>query len=386
MFARKKWLAAFAPALLLTVGMPHALASQATPLRPVTVGSPMPDFTLPSYQGGEVTLSDLRGKTVVLIFPRGRSRPGSWCHVCNYQHQELVEYEARHGLREGSNVEILFILPYGREELDGWIAEPAPSVYDSETLYEYINGAADLYINYDFQELAALNYEKGEDQGITVDIYRHSTPRNAFGIYSQERPREGAFLNIGTQGYHDTGILNFVLGRYYVKLAGFYLGDEDESLLASIAEEVAGRIEDEAGFPKPVICFPDSGRIAHTERYTAVDFLGHAFLHSAYSAEYEVKDQSLTLFILEGDDEEDAVAMTESYLDLARDKGQEITASDGYHRFKDPYYSSGGSMNLKRSGRYVWGLFSDSAPLYEFYLNEIGEALERNGLIGEDRE
>ena len=98
-------------AVCLLVGLPYALEAQAAPLRPVTVGSPMPDFTLPAYQGGEVTLSDLLGKTVVLIFPRGRSGPGSWCHVCNYQHMELVAYEATYALRQRANLEILFVLP-----------------------------------------------------------------------------------------------------------------------------------------------------------------------------------------------------------------------------------------------------------------------------------
>jgi mycoredoxin-dependent peroxiredoxin len=32
------------------------------------VGQPAPDFTLTSHLGKEVTLSDLRGKTVVLAF------------------------------------------------------------------------------------------------------------------------------------------------------------------------------------------------------------------------------------------------------------------------------------------------------------------------------
>ncbi len=34
------------------------------------VGSPVPDFTLPSNMGGEVKFSDYRGKKVVLFFVR----------------------------------------------------------------------------------------------------------------------------------------------------------------------------------------------------------------------------------------------------------------------------------------------------------------------------
>ena len=34
----------------------------------LTLGTPAPDFTLPSHLGKPVTLSDLRGKNVVLAF------------------------------------------------------------------------------------------------------------------------------------------------------------------------------------------------------------------------------------------------------------------------------------------------------------------------------
>ena len=36
-----------------------------------SIGSAAPDFTLPRVGGGEVTLSALRGKPIVLVFLRG---------------------------------------------------------------------------------------------------------------------------------------------------------------------------------------------------------------------------------------------------------------------------------------------------------------------------
>jgi peroxiredoxin len=87
---------------------------------PVLVGQQMPDFTLPAIQGGEVTLSDLQGKTVLLIFPRGRVGD-HWCQICHYQYAELVELEKELRLREQYNTEILFVLPYGEEMVQEWV-------------------------------------------------------------------------------------------------------------------------------------------------------------------------------------------------------------------------------------------------------------------------
>ena len=97
------------------------LSAQTQPLRPVTVGSPMPDFTLPVFQGGETTLSHLRGQNVMIVFPRGLSRPGSWCHICPYQHSELVEYEAQTSWQARANLKILYVLPYSQEMISEWV-------------------------------------------------------------------------------------------------------------------------------------------------------------------------------------------------------------------------------------------------------------------------
>jgi peroxiredoxin len=115
---------------------------QAPAPSPVTVGSPMPDFTLPVFQGGEVTLSKLRGKNVMIVFPRGLSRPGSWCHICPYQHAELVEYEAQTGFRARANLEILWVMPYSREMVAKWLDDYPQLLQDNENGKNPPNAAA----------------------------------------------------------------------------------------------------------------------------------------------------------------------------------------------------------------------------------------------------
>jgi peroxiredoxin len=108
------------------------LLAQTDEIRPVTVEKPMPDFSLPVFQGGEMTLSEIEGKNILLIFPRGRSRENAWCHVCNYQYAEWAELEAKLQVREKYNVEILFVLPYGKELVTEWIDKFYDQLQDLE--------------------------------------------------------------------------------------------------------------------------------------------------------------------------------------------------------------------------------------------------------------
>lgn len=50
----------------------------------VDVGSPAPDFTLPTDGGGEVSLSSLKGKAVVLYFYPKDDTPGCTKEACGF--------------------------------------------------------------------------------------------------------------------------------------------------------------------------------------------------------------------------------------------------------------------------------------------------------------
>ena len=51
----------------------------------VEKGSPAPDFTLPSDDGGDVTLSELRGRKVVLYFYPRDDTPGCTVQACDFR-------------------------------------------------------------------------------------------------------------------------------------------------------------------------------------------------------------------------------------------------------------------------------------------------------------
>jgi peroxiredoxin len=106
--------------LAITLSSLPAL-SQEPEVKPALLEQPMPDFTLPAFQRGTVTLSSLKGRNVMIIFPRGLAAEGHWCTICNYKYAELIDFEKNEDLRQKFDLEILYIFPYGKEIIQEWL-------------------------------------------------------------------------------------------------------------------------------------------------------------------------------------------------------------------------------------------------------------------------
>lgn len=261
--------------------------------------------------------------------------------------------------------------------LEGWTSKSKPVVYNPDNLYEHINGAAEIYLSYDFLELTSQGFVSSGSKSFTVDIYRHSDPRMSFGIYSQEKPRQGEFISVGSQGYYEKGVLNFLKGSHYVKISGFDLGDLDRSILENVARQVAEKLEGEPSLPKAVQAFPERGKIVNSEAFTARNYLGHSFLNFAFKADYQDNGETFQVFIIEADNEAAAAQMADDYAAFARGKGSpvETPGNARYFIFQDPYYRAQGQTHLRQQDKYVWGLFTKNPAAAEYYMNEIGKKL-----------
>jgi hypothetical protein len=268
-------------------------------------------------------------------------------------------------------------------DLQGWTKEGEPASYSPDDLFEYIDGAADAYLSYEFEELSAVSYDGGEKRSISIEVYRHLGLRNAFGIYSQERSSKAKFMAIGTEGYYETGVVNFFHGPYYVKVAGFNLGEDDEKILTDAARTVAARIGGDSRFPAVLECFPPGGRIDHSERYFARDIMGHGFLRCAYSADYGSVGETARVYIFEAGSSDELERMLVAYAQYAGGvtEADWLPDSSGGYRFADPLRRSGGPMRLRASGRYAWGMFEDDSEATESLLGAIEKNLRERRLI-----
>jgi hypothetical protein len=258
-------------------------------------------------------------------------------------------------------------------EMSGWKQDGKTQVFSPKTLYEYINGAADLYLAYEFQDLQVAEYKGEKKAGVTVEVYRHKDPTQAFGIYSQERLANAKFLDIGAQGYHEPNVLNFLTGPYYVKINGFNTGEDDEKVLMPFAKKVEAILGEKTTLPRILSSFPGEGKKKNSEKFISKNFLGYSYFHSGYTADYEVSGKKFKIFVIEGKDREDCRAMMERYLKQTGNEGGK--PAEGTYRLKDNYH---GEVDLFWKGEYIWGIVDlKDSDLRSKYLRVIEGLPER---------
>jgi hypothetical protein len=72
------------------------------------------------------------------------------------------------------------ILP-GEKPVKGWKQKKVPESFPGEDLYQAIDGAAEVYIEYGFVSMARSSYSSGK-KSLNIEIYMMADPEAAYGI------------------------------------------------------------------------------------------------------------------------------------------------------------------------------------------------------------
>ncbi|MGO9087798.1 MAG: DUF6599 family protein [Terriglobales bacterium] len=266
------------------------------------------------------------------------------------------------------------LLSFLREPLPSHATAPDPvSFYKPESLYQYIDGGADIYLLYDFHILLHEDFESGAAE-VTADIYDMGKPEDAFGMYAAERSPRYKFVAIGIEGYRSEGILNFVQSHYYVKLAGSGAGAD--ALLDQFARVLSQRIGGTRTPPALLEQLPREHRVQHSGQYMRKDPLGHAFLAPAYVVAYTWGRQEGNLVISIANDVAGAQARLEQLAKHFKESGECAAAPElgaGGIRAKNSFE---GSVIARTQGRYLILAVNPPQNGAEI-LNETAQSLRR---------
>jgi len=167
------------------------------------------------------------------------------------------------------------------ETLAGWTAEET-TPYDTETIFEYMNGAGELFLSYAYRGMLVRRFVRGENE-LTAEIYDMGSGSDAFGIFS--RFRSGEEIDLGQGACYVTDHLNFWKGRYYGSV--FAMLDEEgirEEILG-LGRRMAERIDSQAPLPAVVERLPAADRDPASVRFF--------HLHTDLNRYYFVSDTNI---------------------------------------------------------------------------------------------
>ncbi|HSR35467.1 MAG TPA: DUF6599 family protein [Anaerolineae bacterium] len=136
----------------------------------------------------------------------------------------------------------------------GWTLAGETEIYDRETLFGLVNGQADLFFVYGFEQAAVQNYEDAEGATIRLTIWQLATPQDAYGLLTLHASGSTASapVDAGNGGSTELGQrLVFWQDRYFVDLFAFPPQPDNQSLLA-LAQEVSSKLPS-GGVPPAVM-------------------------------------------------------------------------------------------------------------------------------------
>jgi len=148
--------------------------------------------------------------------------------------------------------------------------------YNRETLYDYINGGAELYLSYGFQFLINQIYQREGQPDIIVDLFDMGTSHNAFGVFSHSREEIADEVGQGSQ--YTAGLLLFWKDRYYISILASPETPESRKAVYDLARQIDSRIDKNGELPKILNHLPAKQLVQVSVRY----FKHHIWQNSYY--------------------------------------------------------------------------------------------------------
>jgi len=170
-------------------------------------------------------------------------------------------------------------------EVAGWTQPGDVLTYDADNLWEYINGAAELFVAYGVQSCRVTDLTSG-DLTVTIDLYDMGTPLNAYGVFEQEASGESIPVSEAAAARVSPPYQALLVkGSTYAKVNAFE-GELTSASGQALLEALASSLPGQSSLPPELQLLPSGGKVAGTESYQAEAFLGLTELTDCVFADY----------------------------------------------------------------------------------------------------
>lgn len=224
------------------------------------------------------------------------------------------------------------LLPHAAVE---WRIEGEDRIFTRETIFDYMNGAGEIYLSYDFEELLVREYFNPSEPSIVVEIYRMESPEDAYGVFTHDT--EGEDVGIGDDGIYSAGFLMFRKGNIFIRILGERETPAVKEAIMRIAEHAADAITVQGRVPPLISCLPIDDLRKREIRYfhkplslnihyfiADTNLLGLSEKTDAVMARYDTENQKPRLLIVAYPSSSDARRAFEQFIRvyLCEDAGE----------------------------------------------------------------
>ncbi|MCJ7703906.1 MAG: hypothetical protein MUO28_00060 [Desulfobacterales bacterium] len=189
-----------------------------------------------------------------------------------------TEFPALSSEKDGRKAEMKKLLPLivGDYKADG-----KDELYDRNTAFRYMDGAAELYRSYAFKLLLVRRYLKAGHPSLLVELFDMASSEDAFGIFSYQIEEEE--VGIGQGSDYGGGLLRFWKGNYFANVFAERETPATRKDILTLGEATAKNIKKGGSKPKLIQFLPEEGLSQETIRY----FHLHQVLNHHYFISHE---------------------------------------------------------------------------------------------------
>jgi hypothetical protein len=165
----------------------------------------------------------------------------------------------------------------------GWTQQGEARTFDSETLFDYMNGNSEGYFAYGFALMKGVTCVNAAGDQLVIDVSEMGDPDRAWGFFVTNRDQGSPVEAIGSGGQVLPRRATFAKGRYYLEIAASPDKDHRQALRAFVAA-LEPRVPGPAGVPEAVAWFPAAGLVS--VRLVPESVLGLRLLKSGFVGQY----------------------------------------------------------------------------------------------------
>lgn len=133
------------------------------------------------------------------------------------------------------------LLALFKGDLGGAKVKEKIGLYDEKGLFDYIDGAAPIFIQRHYRKLAASEMVSADGSDLVCDVYDMAEPANALSIFDAEKSPSAKPVADMADAICGPMSLVFHAGRYYVKLTAF--DAKAEAALPALAKALKGKMK-----------------------------------------------------------------------------------------------------------------------------------------------